>query len=67
MYSTYCRLNLSIYADTRTVLRAVRRKLRPSAKRGRKHREGRHEIYRAILKEHADARALYIDVLAGRL
>jgi hypothetical protein len=55
MYGTYCRLNVSVYASNLEVLRALRRKLKPfSADR----REARKQIFRAILKEHADARDL---------
>lgn len=66
-YSIYGRLNVPVWADTRTVLRALRRKLRRPVQRGRKHRNVRHQIYRTILKEHADAHALYSAVQSGRL
>jgi hypothetical protein len=48
-------------SNSRTVLRALYRKLKPSARCGRKARENRHLIARLILKEHADARRTFIE------
>jgi len=58
MYGTYCRLGVHVYATAREVIIAARRKLKRSARTGRKHRDARHAFYRAMLKEHRDARAL---------
>lgn len=61
MYGTYCRLGVHVMASTRTVLRALYRKMKPSARRGRVARDSRHTIARLILREHADARRAFIE------
>jgi hypothetical protein len=58
MFGTYERLNVSIYASPREVLRAARRKLNPMFLRDRDVRERRHEFYRQMLKYHTQAREL---------
>ena len=55
MVGTYQRLNLSVYASNREVIRAASRKLKPSARRSREYREGRHLFYRNMLEYHAEA------------
>jgi len=59
-FGIYNRLRLHVSATPRQVLRALYRKLKPTA-RQHQHRESRHAIARAILSEHADARQLFID------
>ena len=57
MYSLYCRLGVHVGASPRAVIRATRAKLRrPLLRCGRDRRKF---IYRAVLREHRDARALY--------
>lgn len=65
MYSTYCRLNVHVLASDITVIREVRKKLRPEVLRDRDARGRRHEIYKLILAEHKDARRLYFAVTRG--
>ena len=65
MYGTYCRLRVGVGASALTVLRAARRKIAKHHRRGRATRAARHEFYRAILREHADARALFARVTRG--
>lgn len=58
MYGTYQRLNVSVYASNREVIRAASRKLKPSARHSREYREGRHLFYRNMIEYHAKALAL---------
>lgn len=57
-YGTYCRLGVHIYASNVEVIRAARRKLKHHALHDRAYRKSRHELYRAMLKEHRAARKL---------
>lgn len=57
-YGTYNRLNLHVNATPKQVLRALYKKLKPSA-RQRKHREHRHFIAKVVLMHHCDARAIF--------
>ena len=54
----YHRLGLPVWATDREVLKALRRKLKPSARRGRKSRKNRHALMRGVLKVHHNARNL---------
>lgn len=60
----YSRLGVTVYASNLAVLRALRKRLNPDARRGRVGRDQRHLLYRAILKEHDKAVTL---VTAWRL
>lgn len=66
-FGIYCRLNLSVGASNLEVLRRARRKLAKRARRSRKHRAERHAFYRAMLREHKEARDLYTHVMSGRI
>jgi hypothetical protein len=57
-FGTYQRLGMHVSTSNRGVLMAAWRKLSPLG-RSRKHREFRHEYFRAILAHHRDAQALY--------
>lgn len=58
MIGTYNRLNLHVGASDVMVIRAVRRRLLRNAKT-RDYRTHRHELYRIMLRHHADARRLF--------
>lgn len=58
MYGTYQRLNVSIYASDREVIRAASRKIAKSNRFGKLHRAERKAFYRRILGYHASAREL---------
>jgi hypothetical protein len=58
-YGLYNRLRVHVSASPKHVLRALYRKLKPSAKK-RANRDARHAIARAILREHCDAREIFI-------
>lgn len=67
MYTgTYERLNVHVMASTRTVLRAMNKKLKKSAFT-RANRTARHALYREILACHKQARELYLYVQTGYL
>ena len=57
MYSLYCRLGVHVGASPRMVIRATMARLRRPLLRA--HRARRKVIYKAMLREHRDARALY--------
>jgi len=66
MFGAYNRLNIHVMASDLTVLRELRTRLNPVVFRNlRKTRKPRHKLYRAILKEHANARDLYYRVMLG--
>lgn len=56
--STYLRLRLPVWASEREVIRAARRKLKPTCRRSRHYREARHAYLRDILNCHREAGAL---------
>jgi hypothetical protein len=58
MYGTYLRLNITIWATDRAVIRAARRKLARSARRDPAKREARKRFYREMLEHHADSQRL---------
>jgi hypothetical protein len=61
MYTgTYERLGVTVFANSREVIRAASRKLKPKARFGRKHREARHAFYRKMLACHHAALELVI-------
>ena len=64
MFGLYNRLGVHVCDSDMTVIREVRLRLSPLAFT-RKHREDRHQIYRTILQEHAEARKLYYYVLGA--
>jgi len=57
-FGTYNRLNLHVSATPKEVLRALYKKMKPSA-RQRKQREHRHFIARIVLMHHCDARGIF--------
>lgn len=67
MFGTYERLNLHVAASNLAVIRATCRMLHPRILRMRQHREGRHALYREMLRYHADAGKLYRDVMRGNI
>ena len=64
-YSIYCQLNLHVGASSRDVIRATHGLLRKPSRRGRKRRTERHKLIRDMLKEHREARDLYLEVMRG--
>lgn len=56
MFALYCRLGVHVGASDRAVIRATRARLVPYT---RARQEPRKALYRAMLAEHLDARALY--------
>ncbi len=66
-YAFYERLDVHVGASAREVIRAARRRLRPASRRSRAKRSERHALLRSVLKEHEDARRLYVDVMSGRI
>jgi hypothetical protein len=67
MFGTYNRLRVHVLASDLAVIKAASRKLARKARYARAQRNNRHAFYRAMLKEHAAARALYRDVMGGFL
>lgn len=55
---TYHRLNVTIYASDREVIRRARLKLNPNARTKPEFRDARHAFYRQILKTHKAAQNL---------
>ncbi len=58
MYGTYLRLDVTVWASNRTVIRAARRKLARSARRDPSKQDARKRFYREILEHHANAQRL---------
>ena len=58
MYGTYLRLDVTVWASNRTVIRAARRKLARSARGDPGKREARKRFYREMLEHHANAQQL---------
>lgn len=58
MYGTYLRLDVTVWASDRTVIRAARRKLTRTAQRDPAKREARKRFYREMLEHHANAQRL---------
>jgi hypothetical protein len=56
---TYNRLNLHVSASYRDVVRAASKKLERKVRFARKYRKDRHAFYRAMIKQHRDARKLF--------
>jgi hypothetical protein len=62
MFGTYNRLNLHISDSNLELVRRVRRMVHRT-KRGRDARTMRHDLYRLLIEQHANARALYVEVM----
>ncbi|MBX9841313.1 MAG: hypothetical protein K2Z80_05845 [Xanthobacteraceae bacterium] len=58
MYSTYLRLDITVWDSDRTVIRAARRKLARSALRDPPKRDARKRFYREMLEHHANAQRI---------
>lgn len=58
MYGTYLRLDVTVWASNRTVIRAARRKLARSARRDPAKRAARKRFYGEMLQHHASAQQL---------
>jgi len=58
MYGTYLRLDVTVWASNRTVIRAAQSKLARSARRDPTKRDARKRFYREMLEHHANARRL---------
>lgn len=56
MFGLYCRLGVHIYAPDTAVIRAVRKRFKPSIRRSRAHRDNRHKVYRLMLEYHHSER-----------
>jgi len=61
----YNRLNLHVSADTKEVIKALRKRLNKKAKLNI-NRVPRHEIIREVLACHLEARQMFNDVQSGR-
>lgn len=61
MYGTYLRLDVTVWASNRMVIRAARRKLARSARRDPKKRDARKRFYREMLEHHANAQRLVVE------
>lgn len=64
MFGTYLRLRVSVWASDRVVIAAARSNLRRGAL-ARKHRQFRHDYYRAMLDFHRKAQDLHIALIVG--
>lgn len=58
MYGTYLRLDVTVWATDRAVIRAARRKLTRSARRDPAKRAARKRFYHDMLAHHANAQRL---------
>ncbi len=58
MYATYLRLDIMVWDSNRTVIRAARRKLAPSAQCDPARRDARKRFYREMLHHHAESQRL---------
>ena len=58
--SAYNRLNVTIWASPREVIRIARKKILKKARNSRKFRNARHSYYRSLLAYHMKARALAV-------
>jgi len=57
-YAQYCRLNVSVGATNRTVIKRASRKIKKASRFNREQRNARHAFYRAMLAQHDDAKKL---------
>jgi len=57
-WAMYERLNVHVYATNYELIRAVRRVIHKKALHKRLFRDGRHGLYREMIKHHKDAREL---------
>ncbi|MGB3830306.1 MAG: hypothetical protein WA975_00410 [Mesorhizobium sp.] len=58
MFATYLRLDIMVWDSDRSVIRAARRKLAPTALRDPSRRDARKRFYRDMLRHHAAAQRL---------
>lgn len=58
MYGTYCRLNISVGASDRELIRALWKRMSNDAKHHRLYRKARHKCYREMLRYHHNAQKL---------
>jgi hypothetical protein len=58
MYVAYLRLDITVWASNRAVIRAARLKLARSAQRDPAKREARKRFYREMVEHHANAQRL---------
>jgi hypothetical protein len=56
---TYHRLNVSVHASNRDVIRAARRKIRKSLRRNQSFRAARKDFYRRMIALHIEAQRLF--------
>lgn len=57
-YGTYLRLEITVHASWRTVVRAAAKKLTSEARRDPARRAIRHRFYRQMLEYHHEAQAI---------
>jgi len=62
MYGTYLRLDVTVWASDRAVIRAARRKLTRTAQRDPAKREARKRFYREMLAHHANTQRLVAEL-----
>jgi uncharacterized protein (DUF305 family) len=58
MYSAYLRLDITVHAGWRAVIRAAAGRSTPHARRDRAQREARRRFYRQMLEHHRNAQRL---------
>lgn len=57
-YGTYLRLDITVHASWRTVVRAAAKKMKPEARHDPAKREVRHRYYRQMLEYHRRAQEI---------
>jgi hypothetical protein len=57
---TYHRLNLSVHASKRDVIRAIRRKIRKTLRSDQSYRAARKDLYRRMIDLHTEAQRLFL-------
>ena len=67
MFGTYERLNVHVMASDVEVIRRARTKLARECWHDPQYREGRKAFYREMLRHHADARKMFLDIARGRI
>jgi hypothetical protein len=58
-YAQYCRLNVSVGATNREVIKSASRKIKKKSRFNREQRAPRHAFYRAMIAQHNKAKSLF--------
>jgi hypothetical protein len=67
MFGTYERLNVHVMASNMEVIRRAREVLARECWHDPQFREGRKAFYRVMLRHHAAARKLFLDIARGNI